>query len=116
MGKFFGAIGYYSQAETVPGVWIEVITEREYSGDVLKNVSRTQSGENLNDNLTVDNRLSIIADAFAYENFYLMRYIKWMGALWKITIVDVQRPRLILTIGGVYNGPIPEVIPPIEEV
>jgi len=86
------------------GVWIEEITERNYSGDVLKNVIRTKSGETLNDNITVDNRLSIIADLFANENFQSMRYVKWMGALWKISSVEVIRPRLLLTIGGVYNG------------
>lgn len=104
MAKFYGPIGYATQAETVPGVWSEVITEREYAGDVIKNMSRIQGSENLNDNLTVDNRLSILADSFAYANFYSMRYVEWMGTLWKIKSVDVQRPRLLLTIGGVYNG------------
>jgi len=106
MAKFYGAIGYSVMKERVKddGVWIEEITERNYSGDVLKNVIRTKSGETLNDNITVDNRLSIIADLFANENFQSMRYVKWMGALWKISSVEVIRPRLLLTIGGVYNG------------
>lgn len=104
MAKFRGKVGYAVTAETAPGVFTEQITERTYSGDVLRNVSKIQSGENLNDNLTVDNKLSIVADPFAYENFYAMRYVRWMGALWKVSSVEVQRPRLILTIGGVYNG------------
>lgn len=104
MAKFRGKVGYAVTAETAPGVFTEQITERTYSGDVLRNVSKTQSGENLNDNLTVDNKLSIVADPFAYANFYAMRYVRWMGALWKVSSVEVQRPRLILTIGGVYNG------------
>ena len=103
MSKFYGEIGYATQVETVPGVHQERITERTYSGDVLRNTSKMRDGQNLNDNLTVDNRLSIVADPFAYENFSSMRYIRWMGALWKINSVEVQRPRLILTIGGVYN-------------
>lgn len=104
MAKFYGDIGYASTVETVPGVWDDVITKRNYYGDVIKNTSRMQSGENLNDNLSVNNTISIVADQYAFENFQNMRYVKWMGALWKITNVDVQRPRLILTIGGVYNG------------
>lgn len=104
MAKFYGAIGYAETSETAPGVWIEGITERNYSGDVIKNSRRWQSGENLNDNLTVNNEITIVADPYAYQNFHAMRYIKWMGASWKITNIDVQRPRLILTIGGVYNG------------
>jgi hypothetical protein len=107
MGKFYSEIGYAEQVETSPGVWQDVITERNYMGDEIKTVSKMQPGENLNDDLTVDNRLSIVADPFAYEKFHTMRYVKWMGILWKITSVEIQRPRLILTIGGVYNGPTP---------
>lgn len=103
MAKFYGEIGYSETVETSPGVWQEQITKRQYFGDVLRNISRTQGGENLNDNLTIDNRLSIVADPYAYDNFYAMRYVKWQGSLWKITSVEVQRPRLILSIGGVYN-------------
>lgn len=105
MGKFYGDIGYAETVETAPGVWEKQITIRQYFGDVLRNVSKTRDGENLNDDLTIDNRLSIVADPYAYEKFHAMSYVKWMGVLWKITSVEVQRPRLILTIGGVYNGP-----------
>lgn len=103
MGKFYGEIGYAVTEETRPGVWQERITTRSYVWEVLRNVSKLQGSENLNDNLNIDNRFSVIADPFAYENFSSMRYINWMGALWKINSVEVQRPRLILTIGGVYN-------------
>lgn len=104
MAKFYGSIGYALTSETAPGVHTEVITEHNYSGDVIKNTRRLEAGENLNDNLTVSNTISIVGDPFAYQTFYAMRYIKWMGANWKITNVEVLRPRLILTIGGVYNG------------
>jgi hypothetical protein len=104
MAKFYGVVGYTETKETAPGVWLESITERNYSGDVLRLSRRWQAGDNLNDDLTVNNEISILADPFAYQNFHMMRYIKWMGASWKIVKVDVQRPRLILSIGGVYNG------------
>lgn len=104
MAKFYGVIGYAETKKTGAGVWTEEITERNYSGDIVKVSRRLQAGENLNDDLTVNNEISIIADPFAYQNFHAMRYIKWMGASWKITNIDVQRPRLILSIGGVYNG------------
>lgn len=105
MGKFFGPIGYAVSVETAPGVWKDRITEKSYSGDVLQNRIKTQKGETLNDDLTVDNRFSIVADPFAFENFPSMRYVKWRGVYWKINSVEIQSPRLILTIGGVYNGP-----------
>lgn len=104
MAKFYGVIGYVETKETAPGVWVEQITERNYCGDILRNTRRYNAGENLNDNIDVNNQISIVADAYAYQNFFAMRYISWMGSLWKITSVDVERPRLILTIGGVYNG------------
>lgn len=104
MAKFYGIIGYAETKETSPGVWGEEITERNYAGDIIRNTKRWQPGDKLNDDLVINNLFSIVADPFAYQNFHTMRYIKWMGASWKITSVEVQRPRLLLTIGGVYNG------------
>ena len=104
MAKFYGVIGYAVTSETAPGVWTETITERNYYGDVIRNTRRLEGGENLNDNVTVNNTISIVADPFAYSHFHTMRYVTWMGASWKIINVEVQRPRLLLTIGGVYNG------------
>jgi hypothetical protein len=104
MAKFYGEIGYAETIETAPGVWTETIVGRNYSGDVIKSNVKWQSGPNLNDNLVINNAISIVADPFAYQNFSGMRYVKWMGVSWKITNVEVQRPRLILAIGGVYNA------------
>lgn len=103
MAKFYGKVGYADTSETAPGVWTEVITEREYYGDVLRISRRLQSTDQLNDDIIIDNEFSIVADPFAYQNFHTMRYIEWMGAKWKITKVNVQSPRLILSVGGVYN-------------
>ena len=104
MAKFHGIIGYGITAETKPGVWKDQIVEREYSGDLNKNTRRLQSSDQLNDNIVVSNEISILSDPFANENFHSMRYVEFMGAKWKISNVEVQYPRLILTIGGVYNA------------
>lgn len=112
MAKFSGMIGYTDTIETAPGVWNPDITERRYSGDVLKNSRRLEAGESTNDDVTINNTISIVADAFAYQNFHAFRYVVWMGARWKITNIEVLRPRLILTIGGIYNGPTPS--PPTD--
>lgn len=103
MAKFYGVIGYGETKETKPGVWSESITEKNYYGDVLQFNRKWETSENLNDNLNINNKISIVADPFAYENFHSIRYIKWMGSKWKITNIEVQYPRLVLTIGGVYN-------------
>lgn len=103
MGRFYGKVGYVMQVEKRPGSWVEDVIERNYTGDVIRNVSKWRDGEHLNSNVTLDNRVSIVADPFAYNNFATMRYVEWMGAKWQITSIEVERPRLILTIGGVYN-------------
>ena len=104
MAKFYGVIGYAVLAETMPGVWKEQITEREYFGDLIRNTRQLQSADKLNDDINVANEISIVADPFAYLNFHSMRYVEFMGAKWKILKVEVLYPRLTLTIGGVYNG------------
>lgn len=104
MGKFFGKIGYVEMVETSPGVWTDSITEREYYGDVIRNTRGLQTGDKLNDDITISNSFSIIADPYAYQNFHSMKYIEFMGAKWKIDNVEVQYPRLILSVGGEYNG------------
>lgn len=101
--KFYGNIGYAATVETFPGVWEEKITERPYYGDIIRNSGRFQSAAKVNDDLNVSNQISIISDPYAAENFHTMRYIIFMGAKWKIESVEVQYPRLILSIGGLYN-------------
>lgn len=109
MAKFYGVIGYGESIETPAGsgVYIDQITEVQYYGDVIRNARSLNPGEQLNDNLSVNNSISIVADAYANEHFFAMRYIAWAGTFWTISEVDVERPRLILRLGGVYNGPRP---------
>lgn len=103
MARFCGKIGYAVQSETAPGVWTESITERLYYGDIIRNSRRLQSSGSLNDDIEISNRLSIIADPFAYENFHAMRYVIFMGSKWKISEAEVEYPRLVLSLGGLYN-------------
>lgn len=103
MSKYYGVIGYAEQVETSPDVWVEEITERPYFGELTRNQRKWESGEGLNDNLNIDNVISIVADPYAYQNFHKIRYITFLGSKWKVRTVDVQYPRLHLTIGGVYN-------------
>lgn len=103
MAKWFGKIGFAETKETKPGTWEEIITVREYYGDVTRNTRRFQSSENLNDNIVVSNDISIVADPYAIQNFHSIRYIEFMGAKWKINNVEVSYPRLILTLGDICN-------------
>ena len=104
MAKFYGIIGYVVTKETEPGIYEEVVVENAYYGDMLKDSRRLQERAKVNDDITISNRISIIADPFANNHFHSMRYVEMMGTKWKITDVEVAFPRLILSIGGVYNG------------
>ena len=105
MAKFHGRVGFGAQAETAPGTWTDVITEHLYYGDVVQNSRGLRAGENLNPDLTVGNSISIVANAYANEHFFAIRYVEWAGVLWTVANVEVQSPRLILRLGEVYNGP-----------
>lgn len=103
MGKWYDAIGFAIISETEPGIWEESIEEHTYYGDVVRNSRRLQSADKINDDINISNQISIVADPFAVNNIYAMRYAKFMGAKWKISDVEVQYPRLLLTLGGLYN-------------
>jgi len=108
MARFFGRIGYGGTVETTPGVWVDSIVEYSYYGDVIRNSRELREGEHLNRDLSVQNSISIVADEYANEHFFDIRYVEWMGSLWTISSVEVQRPRLLLRLGEVYNGPTSE--------
>ncbi len=104
MAKWYGKIGYSETVETDPGVWEEQIAERSYFGDSIRNTRLLQNSGGVNDNVNVGNQISIVADPYAINHIYAMRYVEFQGHNWKVTNVEVQYPRLILTIGGLYNG------------
>ena len=114
MAKFYGEIGYGETMEVSPGVWQDVIVEHIYYGDVVRNTRKLlQEGEQLNPDLSVGNSISIVSDAYANEHFFAIRYIRWAGTLWTVSDVEVQSPRLLLRLGGVYNGPTVAVAEPV---
>ena len=104
MAKFYGIIGYAETVETDPGVWEEEIIERMYFGYLLSNFRNLQNSGEVNDDVNIANKISIVSDPYANENFHSMRYVEFMDTRWKVTNIEVLYPRLILTLGGVYNG------------
>ena len=104
MPRFYGTVGYVETREIAPDVWKPEITEYSYYGDILQNSRRLDETNGVNDDFKLNNRFSVVADPYAYEHYSAIRYVCWMGSKWKVTSVEVQRPRLILSIGGLYNG------------
>lgn len=106
MSKFYGKIGFAVSGEdqNEPGVYSANITERSYYGETIRTTKQVQTGDKINDDITINNELSIVADPFALNNFSTIQYVEYMGTKWKVKAVEVKFPRLILTTGGVYNG------------
>lgn len=107
MAKYSGKVGFGEEVETRPGVWEKVIIEKIYFGEVDRNIRSNALGEQVNEDLSVNNQISIVADAYASEHFFAIKYVEWAGKRWTVPTVEVRRPRLILQIGEVYNGPLP---------
>lgn len=104
MAKFYGMVGYAEIVKTAPGVSEEQIIEREYTGDLVRNTSRLVTSGDVNDDVNISTEISIVSDPYAIQNYLSIRYVTFMGAKWKVTSVDVKYPRLILSVGGLYNG------------
>lgn len=105
MAKFRGVIGFVEDTETAPDVYEQLAIERHYRGDFIKNSRHWSNTEYLNSDLTINNEISIVADSYLYKHVYAMRYVKFGGAAWKIEGLTIQRPRITISIGGIYNGP-----------
>ncbi len=107
MAKFFGEIGFATQIETSPGIWEDQIVEKQYYGDVFRESRRFSTTDQVLDNINLSNQISILADGYVVDNIQNLRYVRWLGGLWKISYVELKFPRLVLEMTGVYNGPTP---------
>lgn len=104
MARYSGKIGFAENVKTRPGIWEEQITERHYYGDVNRAVRKLENGTNVNDNIVINNEISIVADPYAQSHVFAIRYAEWQGAKWKVSNAEVLYPRIILSLGGVWNG------------
>ena len=111
MAKFYGPIGFARQIESPPGVYIDEVIEKKYKGDVVLDQRRFIAGDKVNDNTTLDNSISIVANAYAYENIGSMKYVVWNKIAWKIKSFNINSPRIVIQIGEVYNGERPAETP-----
>jgi len=102
--KFAGKVGFVNAAETATDVWSEEVSEKQYYGDVTKNYRRWENGEGVNQDLNVSNTISIVANDYAYEHAGEIKFVWWLGKRWCVTNITVDRPRITLSLGGLYNG------------
>ena len=104
MAKWYGKVGFATTVETEPGIWKNRIVEEPYFGDLISDFRKLQNSGEVNDDVNIANKISILADPFAVNNFHNIKYAEYLGVNWKVTDVEVQYPRLILSLGGVFNG------------
>ena len=102
MAKYYGRVGYSETVEQ-DRIWQEELTWRYYYGDVIRNSKRWDTADKVNDDISVNNSISIVADAYAFDHFFAIRCVEWQGHKWKVASIDVEHPRLILNLGGLYE-------------
>lgn len=104
MVKYAGLVYYTTQLETKPGVWKDSVKEHFMRGDVLRKASSSQNGDKVNSDVSLNHRVSLIADEYALGNYHDIKGIQINGRVWQVESIEVQRPRLIVTLGGLLNG------------
>ena len=106
--KFYGNIGFAVTEDDGDGVWKETITDKKYAGDILRFARNKESGEHINDGLRINTQISLLLDPWFQDHISQLRYAEYMNTKWIIDSVDIQYPRVNLTLGGIYHGDEPE--------
>jgi hypothetical protein len=99
MARFAGFVGYVTQVESVPGVWSPVENPKYMRGDVIRQSSTSQNGD-----ISLNHRVSLIGDSYTFNNYYNIKWVEIGSAKWSVTSVEIQRPRVIITLGGLWNA------------
>ena len=103
MSKFYGTVGFVKTVETKPGIWEEQVEEKGYYGDLIRNIGRYNGSNKVNADFTLNNQISIVTDPYALENLQFIKFVRFLGTAWVVSSIDVEYPRLVLSLGDIYN-------------
>lgn len=103
MARFAGKIGFVRTVEKEGSVWEEETIEKAYKGDIVRDARRWDKPTEVNDDLTISNEITIVADSYMWNNWAFIKYVVWNNVKWKVNYIEINRPRIRLTLGGIYN-------------
>lgn len=89
--------------EVRPGVWKMQPEEVTHRAKLLTYNKDYDSGEEVNDDLKLRNRYEIVMKDKKLD-YQDMRYVIVKGTKWKVSALEFLEVRIIITLGGVYNG------------
>lgn len=104
--KYSGLAGFNEKdIEVRPGVLQNQIKERRIKGNVLNyGHYNSDTPNSMQQDVSIRNRLSIIMDPYIKKNFNNILYVTFMNVRWSISSLTINGNRVILDLGGVYNG------------
>lgn len=103
MAKFSGVIGFTITSETSPGVWTDNIVEKSYTGDLNRHYRRWDPSPNKHDDIIFSQDISILQDPYLNSNIQNVIYVKYQGVKWSVRSIDIQYPRVTITLGGEWH-------------
>ena len=107
MARFYGKIGFeIEQQETEPGIYEPAsMIEKPYFGTYVRNTRRWESSsEGINNDLKLNTQISILCDVYMTEHWPAIKYAQINGVNWKVDSIEIKRPRVLLMLGGEWNG------------
>lgn len=104
MARFAGLVGYVTQEETSPGIWSSVEKSVMMKGELIRQSSNNRDAGKVNSDITLNHRVSLMGDSYSFDNYYNIKWVMVDKVKWEVSSIEIQRPRLILAIGGLWNG------------
>lgn len=101
--KWFGEIGYFVESNNVDGIVTDSFITQQYYGDIIKDYKTNTSENAVNEDFELSNRISVVADPYLISHFHKIAWISFMETKFKVRSVELQYPRLIVSLGGVFR-------------
>lgn len=103
--KYVGNIGFLSSnTEVTGGIATQPIISKRYFGEIITTSSRLQTQDKINPDVTINNSIAILLDGYLNNNLSNIVYVEFLNKKWSVSSIELRHPRVILSLGGLYNG------------